>query len=269
MGPRTGRTLALTLGIGGVALAAAGVGRRTLLGWGADDDERRDTLPGDNLTADADLVATRSITIRSPPDAVWPWIAQLGQGRAGFYSYDFLENLLGCDIHSADRIVPEWQQVRPGGEVRLHPTGGLTVAVAEPARALVLHAGAPIGRTPQPFEFTWAFVLRGRSDGTTRLVVRERYRYLSRWAALLVEPVAVVSFVMSRKMLRGIRARAEGGVADANPASVVPASSAGSTSGDAPGPAVGTRGPSGDVRPSNEGGPVRAAESVPSVEDVE
>jgi len=210
---RTARTFALTTAAGGAAVIAAGRARTALMGWGASGDERRDLVPGDDLITDADLVATRSITIHCPPGAVWPWIAQLGQGRAGFYSYDFLENLVGCDIHSANRIVPDWQQIRPGDEIRLHPSGGLAVAVADPGRALVLHGGVPLGRTPPPFEFTWAFVLRERSDGTTRLVVRERYRYLKWWVALLIEPTEVASFVMSQRMLRGIRARAERGAA--------------------------------------------------------
>jgi hypothetical protein len=92
--------------------------------------------------------------------------------------------------------------------VELFPDGGLFVAVAEPPRALVLQ-GRAAGRTPLPFDFSWAFVLHERNDGTTRLLVRERYRPAHWWARLFVEPVAVVSFVMSQKMLRGIRDRAE------------------------------------------------------------
>ena len=100
------------------------------LRWGATDQERDDSLPGDELVANADLSATRAITIRASADQVWPWIAQLGQGRGGFYSYDFLENLIGCDIHSADRIVPEWQHVAVGDEVRLAPEVALDVAAS-------------------------------------------------------------------------------------------------------------------------------------------
>jgi hypothetical protein len=74
---------------------------------------------------------------------------------------------------------------------------------------LVLRGGVPIGRTPSLYDFTWAFVLREEADGSTRLVVRERYRYSRRWAWLLVEPVELISFVMSRRMLRGIAARAQ------------------------------------------------------------
>src|SRR6266542_3276405 len=95
---------------------------------------------------------------------------------------------------------------RPG---QLHPEVGLGVAVVEQGRALVLRGGVPMGAAPPPYDFTWAFVVRERPDGTTRLLVRERYAYTRRWAPFLVEPVAVVAFVMSQRMLRGIRDRAE------------------------------------------------------------
>jgi hypothetical protein len=183
--------------------------RARQLRWGATHEEVDVALPGDELVPDADLTATRAVTVGAGADAVWPWIAQLGQGRGGFYSYDFLENLVGCDIHSADRIVPEWQSIDVGDEVNLHPGVGLIVAVVEPGRALVLRGGIPMARTPSPYEFTWAFVLRGQPDGTTRLLVRERYGYSRRWAPVLVEPVEFISFVMSRRMLRGITDRAE------------------------------------------------------------
>jgi hypothetical protein len=85
----------------------------------------------------------------------------------------------------------------------------LEVAALEPGRSLILRGGIPIGNTPAPFDFTWAFVIRERPGGTTRLVVRERYAYIRSWAPLIVEPTAVVAFVMSQRMLRGIRDRAE------------------------------------------------------------
>jgi hypothetical protein len=185
-------------------------GRAKLLGWGASDEEIAGALPGDDLIADPDISATRAITVRRSPDLVWPWIAQLGQGRGGFYSYDFLENLVGCDIHSADSVVAEWQQVQVGDEVRLAPKAALEVALVEPGHALVLRGSVPLGSTP-PFDFTWAFVLREAPDRTTRLLTRERYSYKRWWTRLVVEPTEVISFVMSRKMLRGIRARAERG----------------------------------------------------------
>jgi hypothetical protein len=179
------------------------------LRWGATDEESERSLPGDDLIENADLIATRAITIRASAEQVWPWIAQLGQGRGGFYSYDFLENLVGCDIHSADRIVPEWQDLVVGDEVRFAPEVGLAVASLEHGRSLVLRGGIPIGNTAPPYDFTWAFVLRDGPDKTTRLLVRERYAYTRTWARLIVEPTEVLSFVMSQKMLREIKERAE------------------------------------------------------------
>ena len=85
--------------------------RRRYLTWGATDQEVGSPLAGDDLISNPDMVATRAIAIRASAERVWPWIAQLGQGRGGFYSYDWLENLVGCDIHSSDRILREWQDI--------------------------------------------------------------------------------------------------------------------------------------------------------------
>jgi hypothetical protein len=197
------------IALGAVTVAAAAVLRARQRRWGATDDEVNRTLPGDDLISRADLTATRAITIHATAAQVWPWIAQLGQGRGGFYSYDFLENLVGCDIHSAHRIVPEWQRIDIGAQVKLAPQVALSVALVVPARALVLRGGIPMGNTPPPYQFTWAFVLREAANRTSRLVVRERYRYTRRWAPLLVEPVQFVSLVMTQRMLRGIKQRAE------------------------------------------------------------
>jgi len=199
--------------LGGAALGLyAAVLRRRQLLWGAMPDEADGELPGDRLVSDADLISTRCIDIDADPREVWPWIAQMGQGRAGLYTYDALENLLGCDMHNADRIVPEWQGIEVGDTFRLHPEIGLTVAEVRPGEALVLLGAVPAGGTKgqAPYSFSWAFVLRDGVAGGTRLIVRERYGYTRWWAPLLVEPVEAVSFVMTQKMLRGIRDRAEG-----------------------------------------------------------
>ncbi len=158
---------------------------------------------------DADLTATRAITVRTPPMVSGHGSRSSARGAAGFTATTSLKNVTGRDIHSADRIVSEWQAVDVRDEVRLHPEVGLSVAVAEPGHALVLRGGVPIGQTPAPYDFTWAFVLRGQADGTTRLVVRERYSYARPWARLLIEPTEFISFVMSRRMLREIKQRAE------------------------------------------------------------
>ena len=123
-----------------VAGVAAGslLARSRQLRWGATGEELAASLPGDDLIPNPCLTATRAISIPTPPARVWPWIVQLGQDRGGFYSYDFLENLAGCDIHSAVSIVPEWQDLEVGDAVRLHPTLGLEVAIIDAPRSLVL-----------------------------------------------------------------------------------------------------------------------------------
>jgi len=188
--------------------------RRVSLRWGATDDELRMPLPGDELLQAPNLTATRAISIAAPPSAVWPWLTQLGQNRGGFYSYDWLENLVGLGIHSADAIEPELQVRSVGDEVNLAPGAALLVAALDDGRALVLSVGVNgIDGTiaEAPFQFTWAFVLPPQPDGSTRLVVRERYVYLTGWTGALVEPVEMVSWVMTERMLRGIRDRAERG----------------------------------------------------------
>jgi hypothetical protein len=205
MAPRI-RNIAMSLT---VFAAYAVVGRRWIAHWGATTEEQDTDLPGDEFLPDCDLATTRAITVHAPAAEVWPWLVQLGQGRGGFYSYDVVENLVGCDIHSADRIVLEWQHLTVGSQVHLAPEVALTVALVDPGRALVLRGGIPMGRTPGPLDFTWAFVLREQPDGTTRLVSRERYEYLRWWAGLIVEPTSLISFVMSRKMLSGFATRAE------------------------------------------------------------
>ncbi len=194
----------------GAALLYARFVRPWHLRWGATEEEARAALPGDDALNGSDLEATRAITIASPAEDVWPWIAQLGQDRGGFYSYDALANLVGAGIHSADRIVPEWQDVAVGDPFRLAPEVELKVIAVEPGRALVVRGAVPMGeKIAVPYDFVWAFVLHARPNGTTRLLVRERYRYTRLWAPLLVEPIEAVSFVMTQKLLRGLRDRVE------------------------------------------------------------
>src|SRR4051794_24966545 len=138
--------------IGGLQAGRSQAGRRS--------NGAAAVLPGDDLVAAPDRVTTQSIDIRADLPEVWPWIAQIGQGRGGLYSYDRVENLLGCDIHSADRVHPEWQHVEIGDEVRLAPAMALTVAIVDPPGALVLRGGeVPLGALGSPFDFTWAFTL--------------------------------------------------------------------------------------------------------------
>ncbi|GAA5018086.1 hypothetical protein GCM10023258_04680 [Terrabacter aeriphilus] len=220
VGDMRGRTVPVA--VAGAAAGALSVltARWSALHWGATTEEAREPLPGDEILPRAALVATRSITIEAPLEQVWPWVVQLGADRGGFYSYDRLENLLGCRLRSADTVVEAWQQLAVGDLVRLHPKVALAVAAVEPGRFLVLHAApasAASGSGPPsaaaaaaPYDFTWSFVLRRHPHRATRLITRERFDYTHAWSPALAEPVAVASSVMSQKMLRGIRDRAEG-----------------------------------------------------------
>jgi hypothetical protein len=105
------------LAVGCIVVAVVPLVRSWQMSWGATREEAAGALPGDAILPGADLTATRAVTIGAAADRVWPWIAQLGQGRGGLYSYDWLENLIGCDIHSSDRVVPQWQQVEVGDQV--------------------------------------------------------------------------------------------------------------------------------------------------------
>jgi hypothetical protein len=206
--PRAVRALA----IGTAAAVVCTLARHRALGWGASPAERAAGLPGDELLPEADLVATRAISVRVPAERVWPWLVQLGHGRGGFYSYDALEGLFGLGITSADRVEQRWQELAVGDEVRLAPQVGLEVAVLDAPYALVLRGAGPAlpDEDAQPFDFAWAFVLRpGPTPGSCRLVVRERYAYVEPWARWMVEGVSWVSLLMTERMLRGVRDRAE------------------------------------------------------------
>lgn len=205
----------------GVAVAAVGAYRRVFTPWqqqwGATDGEATGSLPGDDLVAEPAVQTTRVISIAAPAEAVWPWIVQLGADRGGFYSYDWLENLFGLGIHSADRIVEEWQTRRVGDLVPGDAKGrsGWYVMEVRPDDALVLKAGdaklgRPVGRHEGiGWEFLWTFAVREEATGTTRLVVRERVGFANNRVRLLLAPLGPVSFVMTRRMLAGVKSRAE------------------------------------------------------------
>lgn len=208
------------------AIVGAPFLHRRFASWGATSDECRAPMPGDDLVVGPRLQSTRAVTIDAPPEAVWPWLVQIGHGRGGLYSYDGLENLVGCDIHSADRILQEHQDLRAGDVVRLGPEGYPAFRVVEsaPPNALVLAAQAPAGDGdgPAPAASSWQWELRPAGGGrSTRLLVRQRTAYPRRQAPLwrLVEPV---SFVMEKQMLRGLKARAEAEPRTPHPAPATP-----------------------------------------------
>jgi hypothetical protein len=219
MSIRTVRTLGRFASVGAAgALAYAFTIRPRMLRWGATEEEAHGALPGDEIVRTPRYACTHAVTIDATPAEVWPWIAQMGQGRGGLYSYTWLENLFRCRMHNADDIVPELLTIQPGDEIRLVPEDHVAdlryeVVRAEPEGVLVLKGpGEPVAVLESGFPYcSWAFVLREREDGTTRLLARSRsdfsptfYGYL--WNKYGLEPV---HFLMERKMLLGIKQRAE------------------------------------------------------------
>jgi hypothetical protein len=178
--------------------------RRWCLTWGAREDEVTASLPGDELLAAAGLVTTRAVTIDAPAAAIWPWLAQLGSGRGGAYTYDWIQNLLGLNMHSASEVIPELQDIKAGDELPLGSGGPvMRVEVLDPPRALAFRSS----------DRNWVWIFALLPDGNlTRLVSRNRIetRALAPVARLLyllfMEPG---SLVMERKMLLGIKRRAE------------------------------------------------------------
>jgi hypothetical protein len=195
--------------------------RPRMLRWGATPVEAGRAMAGDELIPDPILVTTRAININVGPERVWPWLAQLGQGRGGFYSYEWLENLAGLDIHNSDRIIPELQTLKPGDLIPFWRGAGVNVAAVEPRRLLVLAGtlnppkGQPAGSGQVggsgEVGGTWVFALEQSRPQATRLVVRSRVAkfppaWLSKFAMRVLEPL---HFIMERKMLQGIKKRAE------------------------------------------------------------
>jgi hypothetical protein len=180
--------------------------------WGTWPDEVRAELPGTDLIPEPSWRYTHAISISTPCEDVWPWIAQVGQERGGFYSFERLENLLGCGVTNADGIVAEWQDPQVGDVVHLHPSAPpLRVALVDPGRTLVLRGAGPHDPTPST-DSLWGFHLVPDGPGRSRLIEYGRTmhgRSLSErlfLSTLLVEPIG---FVMGREMLRSIRVRAE------------------------------------------------------------
>jgi hypothetical protein len=178
-------------------------------GWGTTLEEWRMALPGDRVPRTPQFEILHAVTIEAPPSTVWPWLAQLGQDRAGFYSYDWLERAFGANVHNVSEIRPEWQSRTVGEHVYATGAGymgglfgerpGWAIEVFEPNRALVLR--------------NWgAFVLEPYPGGRTRLLIRSTISHerIPAWAAALnLTLFELPHFVMQRRMLLGIKALAE------------------------------------------------------------
>ena len=171
--------------------------------WGSTAVEQEMALPGDDLNPDRSGQSTLAITINAPPDVVWQWLVQVGQDRAGFYSYTWLENLIGADIHNADEIHPEWQHLAVGDSWRLAPADYLwglgkeavsPVLISEPGHVLALGTFG-------------SHVIVPLDEHSSRLIVRSPAGPASLMTAMVMDPIV---FTMERRMLFGLKARAEG-----------------------------------------------------------
>lgn len=181
--------------------------------WGATEAEIAASLPGDDIVPAANLRTTKGITIQAPPEAIYPWLLQIGVDRGGMYSYDWLENLFGLNVHSADRILPEYQSVQIGDFWRftpqdyvLNPGPGLYVRQLMANEAVLLCFGLE-DKPDAPCFDTWQFVLTSQADGSTRLLLRSN---MAMPQTLPIKLTYFMQFIMERKMLLTLRARVQG-----------------------------------------------------------
>jgi hypothetical protein len=176
-------SLPAALGVAAVLLYAGPV-RRWMRSWGA--------RPGEATAAEP----VHAIEVDAPPEAVWPWLAQIGQDRGGFYSYEWLETLAGCRMRNADRIHPEWQYREIGDKVMLHPLNGLPVKRFEPGREIALEGWG-------------SFAVERIDEGHSRVVCRGEGPDSLAFAVYYTLFVELPHFLMERRMLLGIKERAE------------------------------------------------------------
>jgi hypothetical protein len=194
------KKLALAAGAAGAAVVYQSFLRDPILTWGATGEEAEARLPGDELLEHADGVATRAITVDARPSAVWPWIAQMGPSpRGGAYTYDWIENLLGLNMHSADAVLPDYQHPQVG-EGFGYGANKMSYRIVEPEHVLTTQSADG--------NWVWSFVLN-EQDGRTRLISRNRFRLPTLKDKIAMIPMEPASLVMERKMLRGIKQRAE------------------------------------------------------------
>jgi hypothetical protein len=190
---------------------------RRLRNWGATTAELTARYPGDDLVADPADVAALAVTVDAPAGEVWRWLVQMGKGRGGMYSYDWLENLIGLDIHTTNEIRDEWQHLAAGDRVEVVPNGWLgmkggyafPVARVDPGRAIVLRQAPP----EHPWDSVWTFVVEPRGPERCRLISHTRTHREDGAGARLVRLLTAIGdpivVVMTRKMLLGIKVRAE------------------------------------------------------------
>ena len=230
------RFLLFAVGLGAALIATYLIAVRPLWKhWGVDPEEAERAMPGDDLVPEPTAFDTRGVNIAAPPSAVWPWLVQMGYGRAGWYSYDAVDMVK----KSADEIHPEWQSLAEGDVIPTDPRGGFVVRAIEPEKSLVLfydtelmkaqlakaaEAEVPVApanlratgkalgtMTPPEFSISWSFVLEPTVDGGTRLIERFRLsgEMTGQAAAITGKALGLGIFTMARKQMLGIQLRAE------------------------------------------------------------
>ncbi len=192
--------------------------RTTRAHWGLDEALVDRAYPGDEIVPEPRWSWTHGIEIDAPAEEVWPWIAQIGQGKAGFYSYQWMENLAGSEIQNARHLHPDWGAIQLGGELRLHPKmPPLEIVALEKGRFFVAQGGRPPVARPNDVIVSWLFQLEPLEGNRCRLISRFRTAYGDELVTRLsYGPVVTESlgFVMDRRMLLGIKHRVEHGRAD-------------------------------------------------------
>jgi hypothetical protein len=179
--------------------------RRWMSGWGTTSTDLTRVMAGDSLLVDPTYSGTMAVSVNAPPEDIWPWLVQIGYQRGGLYSYDWLDRLFGyLDRPSATRILPEFQHLAAGDLIPLGRGPSWPVAVIEPARALVLDM-----RNMGGFDWVWQFGLYPVDEQRTRLVSRSCVRTQAVWARLFTYVIEPAGFLMTRRMLLGLKQRAE------------------------------------------------------------
>ena len=179
--------------------------RRWMSRWGATPSDLSRVMAGDALLDHVTYSGTMAVTVYALPEHIWPWLVQIGYQRGGLYSYDWLDRLFGyLDRPSATRILPEFQQLAAGDVIPVGRGPSWPVAGLEPYRALVLDM-----RNMGGFDWVWQFGLYTVGGTRTRLVSRSRVGTRTVWARLATYVIEPAGFLMTRRMLLGLKHRAE------------------------------------------------------------
>lgn len=183
--------------------------KRWLSNWGSTPAERAKDWPGDELAPAAVAICTRAVDVAAPAEVVWQWVVQFGLGRAGFYSYELIERLVGIPVRNVESILPDHQDLTVGEEIKLHPEApGIPVGMVAPDHHVCFgEPGEPTERTPDPRR-SWSIYVVPTSPGSARLVSRTcieglRAPTVKKRLGLAFE--APVDFIMEQRMLRTVR----------------------------------------------------------------